>query len=195
MADADGSNPRTVKHGVGGGGTVDWSPDGRRLVYAGGGFADNSLEIYSIGPDGEDERALTKNSAVDLMPAFSSDGSSVAFISLRDGNPEIYVVRADGSGQQRVTNSADEERSPRWTPDGRLLFLSAPEGSRETEIYSVRIDGGDRRRATNNVANEFYFSPSPDGQSVVVMLGTGDTTDLWLMNTDGSNLRRLTGRP
>ena len=54
-------------------------------------------EIYTAQPDGTDARAITTNAWGDRMPAFSPDGSRIAFVSLENGTSEIYVMDADGT--------------------------------------------------------------------------------------------------
>ena len=67
---------------------------------------------------------LTNNSASDLAPTWSPDGSRVAFESRRDGNYEIYVMDADGSDEERLTNNSASDRRPIWSPDGTRSPLS-----------------------------------------------------------------------
>ena len=61
---------------------------------------------------------LTDNQADDFQPAWSPDGSRMAFVSDRDGNFEVYVMSADGSGQARLTNNPADDIEPAWCPDG-----------------------------------------------------------------------------
>ena len=56
---------------------------------------------------------LTNNSKIDTNPAWSPDGSKIAFTSTRDGNFEIYSMNANGTGVTRLTNHGDED----WLPD------------------------------------------------------------------------------
>jgi Tol biopolymer transport system component len=57
---------------------------------------DGNPEIYSLNSDGSDLRRLTANDASDMAPAWSPDGTRIAFMSNRDGNNEIYVMNASG---------------------------------------------------------------------------------------------------
>lgn len=57
----------------------------------------------------------------DANPAWSPDGSKIAFSSNRDGNFEIYVMGADGTGVTRLTNRAATDILPAWSPDGSVL--------------------------------------------------------------------------
>ena len=65
--------------------------------------------------DGSAQTNLTNNPARDEYPAWSPDGSKIAFQSNRDGGPRIYVMNADGSGQTKLTNQGDEY--PAWSPE------------------------------------------------------------------------------
>src|SRR5690348_14850117 len=62
-------------------------------------------------------RRLTNNSALDSGPAWSPDGSRIAFWSNRDGKSEIYVMNADGSDVRRLTNNLFDDYGPKWSPD------------------------------------------------------------------------------
>ncbi|NRA09710.1 MAG: PD40 domain-containing protein, partial [Myxococcales bacterium] len=60
---------------------------------------------------------LTNDPAGDFDPAWSPDGTQIAFYSVRDGNFEIYVMNAvDGSNQTRLTNDPSDDTSPAWSP-------------------------------------------------------------------------------
>ena len=59
-----------------------------------------------MNADGTGQTRLTNNAAFDIEPAWSPDGTKIAFASDRDGNVEIYVMNADGTGQTRLTNNA-----------------------------------------------------------------------------------------
>jgi len=60
-------------------------------------------------------------------PAWSPDGSKIAFMSDRDGGDiEIYVMNADGSHQTRLTNSPGRDAHPSWSPDGKNIYFQSP---------------------------------------------------------------------
>ena len=65
-----------------------------------------------MNSDGSGQTRLTNNAAWDYVPAFSPDGSKIAFGSDRDGNYEIYVMNSDGSGQTNITNNAARDFDP-----------------------------------------------------------------------------------
>ena len=59
----------------------------------------------------------TKGVGTNYIPVFSPDGTRIAFMSGRDGNPEIYVMNVDGSNLRRLTNHPAGDGTPTWSPN------------------------------------------------------------------------------
>ena len=126
---------------------------------------DGNYEIYVMNADGSGQTRLTNNPADDDYPAWSPDGTKIAFTSDRDGNDEIYVMNADGSGQTRLTNNPADDQYPAWSPDGKkIAFDSDRDGN--YEIYVMNADGSGQTQLTNNPANDKYPAWSPDGKKI-----------------------------
>ena len=103
--------------------------------------------------DGSGQARLTDNSAKDVAPTWSADGSKIAFQSDRDGNEEIYVMGADGSAQRNLTDSPGEDTRPTWSPDGsKIAFRSDRDG--DWQIYVMNIDGSGLARLTDNSSRD-----------------------------------------
>ena len=92
---------------------------------------DGNYEIYLTNTDGTGQTNLTNNAASDQIPAWSPDGSKIAFESTRDGSTsEIYVMNADGSGPTRLTNNSADDYWSSWSPDGKkIAFVSSRDGN------------------------------------------------------------------
>lgn len=91
-----------------------WSPEGERLLYSAAG-PDGRLNIYLVGADGSDLVQLTHDAGDNFDPAWSADGTQIAFVSTRDGNREIYIMNADGSEQVNISNTPHlPEHNPSW---------------------------------------------------------------------------------
>lgn len=124
---------------------------------------------------------LTFETSYEGEPAWSQDGSKIAFVSDRDGNYEIYVMDSNGSNQERLTYNIYSDRTPAWSPDGNTIaFTSNKDGS--PGIYSMNCDGGNQKRLVACENIEVFGSPcsfcgepawSPDGANIV--FGTGWT--------------------
>jgi Tol biopolymer transport system component len=130
-----------------------WSPDGERIVYMkqeGSSEAVQGIpvnEIYIIDADGSHENRLTRG-AGDAHPAFSPDGTKIAFVSRRDSDPGIYVMNADGTNVEKLADGATDNTTPSWSPDGeRVVFGS--EGALGTEIRVVNAEGTGERSVTD----------------------------------------------
>jgi hypothetical protein len=103
---------------------ADWSPDGSRIAFAtdrdgacgpGAPFGQCN-EIYVVPAGGGPPTRLTNNAAQDTSPAWSPDGTQIAFSSDRDGDLEIWRMNADGSNPVQVTNNTANDLSPSWQP-------------------------------------------------------------------------------
>ena len=149
-----------------------WSPDGTQIAFAslrdGTEYIDNGTwnwEIYVMAADGSQPTRLTRNDAWDWSPAWSPDGTQIAFVSDRDGNMQIYVMAADGSQPTRLTRNSALDWSPAWSPDGtQIAFDSYRDGN--DEIYVMAADGSQPTRLTRNSARDWSPAWSPDGTQI-----------------------------
>jgi len=129
-------NPQTVIQGQ----TPAWAPAGDRIAYKGCDPSGNNCGIWLVSQNGaENTRIVTDPSAG--FPAWSPDGTQIAFMSNRDGNWDIYLVEADGEGLRRLTRSKSSEGLPTWSPDGKgVAYMSDKDG--QWGIYLQRVDSG-----------------------------------------------------
>jgi Tol biopolymer transport system component len=105
--------------------------------------------------DGSNPTNLSNNTATEFDPAWSPDGTRIAFDSDRDGNSEIYVMDADGANQTRLTINTSNEHKPTWSPDGtRIAFNSDRDGN--YEIYVMDANGSNQTNLSNNTATEYW---------------------------------------
>jgi Tol biopolymer transport system component len=94
-------------------GRMSWSPGGSRLAFAGRTAGDDVSDIYVVGADGSN---LTRVMEGAVGPAWSPDGTKIAFSSTRDGDSEIYVMAPDGSDVTQLTHNALHDSDPAWQP-------------------------------------------------------------------------------
>jgi Tol biopolymer transport system component len=152
--DPDGSNPRRLTDPVAGVTERPWSfaPDGSRLAITRARLP--ALErraartrIVLVDLDGSGEREL---GGTGTDPAFSPDGSRIAYASARDRNgtldygdlstiaTELYVMDADGSNRRRLTRTRRvDELTPAWSPAGTTLAYTRGRPYQNAEVYSI----------------------------------------------------------
>jgi Tol biopolymer transport system component len=134
---------------------------------------------------------VTAEGTSTVRPAWSPDGTRVAFQSTQQGSYRIWTMNADGSDRQRISQGNVDDRHPAWSPDGTQLAVdSGTEIKRE--IWVLDIKTGDRTKVTALDAFSSFPSWSPDGSRLSFYVYKGGALDLWVVGTDGSNATQLT---
>jgi Tol biopolymer transport system component len=83
----------------------------------------SDAEIYVMNAEGSNPTNVTNEGAEDSYPAWSPDGSKIAFTSFRGqfGNPDVFVMDPDGSDLVNITDDIAEDFDPAWSPDYSIL--------------------------------------------------------------------------
>ncbi len=161
-----------------------------------------------MNADGSGQVAITGIEGPDNQPAWSPDGTKIAYISNHSTSgggttgPQVFVKNADGSGTARqVTGgSAGASRAPAWSPAGDLIaYANTADGT--FEIYTIDASatvGAGVRRSPAEIGKQ-YENPSwsPDAARIAFERGDGTnvgdaTKEIWTMKADGTDLVRLT---
>ena len=166
------------------------------------------FQIYVMNADGSGQRRLTRNATTDTEPAWSPDGTKIAFTrrcwhsnDKYDTDREIYVMNADGSGQRNLTRARlSEDESPAWSPDGTKIVFESDRGGGalpELGIFVMNADGSGQRRLTRQHTGRRSSDPSwsPDGGWIAFDSDRDGNVEVYTMAADGSRLRRLTRNP
>lgn len=177
---------------------ADLAADGRSVVYA---LSRTDVErntdytdLYRLDTQSREAVPLTRGDAVNVAPAFSPDGRSIAFLSSRNGLPQIFVMPAEGGEPRQVTSlPRGAGGGPVWSPDGACIAFSAgaqgeprdrskPYRVKRTiwradgigvvedalqDIYIVGAEGGEPRRITNDAFMNTNPVWSQDGASIL----------------------------
>ncbi|MEX2262828.1 MAG: hypothetical protein WD696_12810 [Bryobacteraceae bacterium] len=150
-------------------------------------------EIWSMDPDGSNQKQFTSYKSLSLMPALSADGTKLAFTSFARGNPAILMYSVETGRRLPFYNQvASMNATPSFTPDGQhLLYASTASGY--AQIYIAGVDGNQLRRLSTSRAVEVEPKVNPKtGATVVFVSGRSGPPQIYRMNLDGANVERLT---
>ena len=200
IVDYDGANPQRVTNTTTLNVAPAWSPDNQVIAYTSwrpssagsfGVYQDIILSFITTGVRAAP--AAGDPAKQNYLPAWSPDGTKLAFTSQRDGNPEIYVMNKDGSGLRRMTNNPAIDVSPTWSPTGNQLAWTS-DRTGKPKIYIMNADGtgqrtlvgdpdSDRPTWSRGKFNEIaYASKTGPGYDIkIYSFATGEATKI----TDG----------
>jgi Tol biopolymer transport system component/DNA-binding winged helix-turn-helix (wHTH) protein len=161
---------------------LHWSPDGRWLVLSDKASADEGFSLFLISPETGERRRLTSPPATyigDCSPAFSPDGTQVAFVRVFSAVVgEVYLVSVDGGEPARLTHDGGGASNLTWAADGREIVFSTRYGGR-TQLHRLSVDGGTPKWVAASGNNAHYPAFSPNGSRLA-----------WTQNTANSDIFR-----
>ncbi|ACY18885.1 TolB family protein [Haliangium ochraceum] len=156
------------------------APDGSWLVAESDAEGFSNLVRMTPAPEAE-ARSIQDAKAGSFEPSISPDGTQIAFVSSRDGDPELYLSDAQGQDVRRLTHFHLEDWAPQWSPDGRYIaFLSNRE--KRARVFLIRPDGSGTRAVSGMAAtgDERDIAWHPEGGSLVFVGRMDDgKTRLW----------------
>jgi len=169
-----------------------WSKDNVVAFARAGPDNRNSAGLWVIPSDGGESTEVLPGS-LGRAPAWSTNGTMLAFMSLRTGTGlDVATIQPDGDGLDLLVATDAQERNPTWSPNGEtIVFVSDGDGG-DQEIYLLDV-------ATRNVTPPLTVNEvldgnpvwSPDGTQIAFHRTSDDGYHLWKMNADGSGQRDL----
>lgn len=150
------------------------APTTARIVFF--SLRDDNSEIYTMAPDGSQQRNLTKHPSADREPVWSPTGEHILFASDRTGILDLYLMDPNGANVRKVFRVSAQRKHPSWSSDGKriayvkrqVIYIATIDGETEEQIAKVGERGGSP--AWSPDGSELAFvRKEPDGYQLVLI--------------------------
>lgn len=174
------------------------SPDGRHIAFVAhgpSGSSDIRVMPAAGGPARDLTSALSKNPK--SAPAWSPDGSRLAYVESKGVALNVMVVGADGDNAAAITDNAYTNAHPVWSPDGRhIAFVSGREGTRTEmargDIYVMAADGSAAINLTRHPGEDNFPAWAADGSAIYFVSLRDGNAQIYAVPWQGGQATRLT---
>ena len=163
------------------------SPDGFSVAYttlrfSSSGPRGNNFDIAIQSIDGSEPRRITRSKWHDVSPAWSPDGSRIAFVSHREDGPRVFTIAPDGLDERSVApNTSAQPNAPVWSPDGSRLAFVGEERECVSRKWVDTYPANKSQHVTHSVVRTIYreaiYTADPDGSSLT-KLDWSDATEV-----------------
>jgi len=146
-------------------------------------------DIFSMAPDGSGKADLTHNANPDGAPAWSADGTMLAFTRPgKANNDDVWVMTSNGKGQRNVTKTSPDDANPDWTPDGSKITYDVS----GTTVFEVSPAGTGMAPL---IPGGSEASWSSTGKVVYSATVEPSNSEIFVANADGSGGHNVTNAP
>lgn len=180
-----------------------WSPDGSSIVFVSNRDNKNNPDIWlmTISQDGQvlEEMKLTEELGVYDSPAWTPDGEKIVF-TRRVGEPKIYSINPNGTNQKPIiTQSGAYEHPsvsyPTSISPKKIVFQLKSLNKEFSTLYVMDMNGENQFQLMEGRTEVYDTSPkfSPDSTQVIFLSKYSTQYDIYIVNSDGTNLSQITG--
>ncbi len=149
-------------------------------------------ELHVADADGFGAQSVLGSNEPIISPAWSPDGTRLAYVSFEQKKPVVYVQSLTTGARQAVANFRGSNSAPAWSPDGRRLAVTLTRDG-GSQIYLINADGsGAPVRLTQSAAIDTEANFHPDGQSILFTSDRGGGPQIYRMSVNGGAAQRMT---
>jgi TolB protein len=190
VMDMDGKNQRQITHDPANHETPSWSPDGSKIAFV--SDRNGHSVIYVMNADGSADERLTDEKAESIHPTWSPDSKSVLYCADDDLHPpkknEASVYSIDiRTKQVKTLITGGTNTYPSWSPDGQKIVFRKMLGEMNSEVFLK--DGNKEVNLSNHPAFDGWPAWSPDGTRIAFASNRNSNYQIFVMNSDGSNVQ------
>ncbi len=148
-------------------------------------------QLWVADADGENAQpALTSREPI-ISPAWSPNGTQLAYVSFESLKPVIYAHDIATGRRRLLASFRGSNSAPAWSPDGRRLFATLTLAG-SSQIYALDLDGGPPQRITQTGGIDTEPAFAPDGKAVYFVSDRGGSPQIYRMTPDGREVTRVT---
>lgn len=152
---------------------------------------EHRYELQVADADGYNAQSILASNEPIMSPAWSPDGSRLAYVSFDRKKPMVVVQNLAEGTTKVVADFRGNNSAPAWSPDGRFLLVALSKDGL-TQVYRIPATGGTPQRLTDSSDVDTQASYSPDGQWIAFTSDRGGTPQLYRMPAAGGPAQRLT---
>ncbi|MDP5009405.1 MAG: Tol-Pal system beta propeller repeat protein TolB [Glaciimonas sp.] len=160
-----------------------------RIAYVTKAGREYRLEIADA--DGQGTQIALRSNEPIISPAWSPDGTKVAYVSFEAKKPVVYVQNLVTKQRTIVANYKGSNSAPSWSPDGSKIAIALARDSL-TQVYMVNADGTGLRRLSNSSGIDTEPQFSADGQSIYFTSDRSGGPQIYKMGVGGGEAKRVT---
>ncbi|HWL94201.1 MAG TPA: S41 family peptidase [Phycisphaerae bacterium] len=160
-------------------------------------------DLWIVPREGGAAAPLASPPGQEVLPKFSADGKTIAFVGNYEGNRDLYTIDVDGGISRRVTHHPASEQLCDWAPDGRLIFMTNGFAGlpRQQQLFTVAAAGGLPEQmpvpygANGAISAEgewLAYTPHAIDFRTWKRYRGGMQTDVWLFNLKTSESKQMT---
>jgi dipeptidyl aminopeptidase/acylaminoacyl peptidase len=172
--------------------SIDWSPDGRQLVFASNREPNQdeffNYDLFTLQLAGNTIHRLTATEYCEYAPRWSPDGKSIAYLGTRRGltdrettmeDTHVWLMNADGSNRREIGNVLDNRQwAPQWAPDGRAVYFIVQERG-SYHLVRLPIYGGQPEYIVNGAGGVGGWSVASNGAVAYSFTTPRDASELY----------------